>query len=597
MLESQKHRGPNHSGHFFDHSRKIFLGHTRLSILDLSEKAHGPFESSCKNAVITFNGEIYNAPSLKREIESQFHNLHFKTKNSDTEVLLNAYLAFGFDVFDRIEGMFAFIIVDLSQNKIILGRDHFGQKPLHYSHLNGCLTASSELTPHRILHKTALHTDRLALAKFWAYDTIPAPKTLYREVAQVPPATFMEFDLKTLEKKREKRYWTPSFRRVPSKEIDCDYLTTLISASVKRCTLSDTPLALFLSGGLDSSLVGYFLKREVPHLESLNMSMGEKSYDETPFAKRAAAILNTRHSTSSFDDFAPDEQVISFYENLDAPNGDSGLMPSWALAQKMSERFKVAVGGDGGDETFFGYDPHIAFYGMGLLSKLAPFDIAIKALLKSLAPRWPLMSHKRLPLGLKLQRLSRSLQAPPPYSAALMMSSLDTVQINRLLGLKFAPEEIFSEALSFWERTDSPCDEDRFNSYFLHIYLPNKVLAKVDRASMLNGLEVRAPLLDKDLFEYCSTLPLRHFHNGWRGKLPQRKLASRFIGKAIAQKPKGGFGSSVSTLVERPLIAQRIRSLRDVDSDFLSSLAQDHARRRGDYGQALWNGFVFSFFD
>ncbi|MCY4644840.1 MAG: asparagine synthase C-terminal domain-containing protein, partial [Bacteriovoracales bacterium] len=387
------------------------------------------------------------------------------------------------------------------------------------------------------------------------------------------------------------------FSKRRSEKINLDHLGPLISNSVKRCTLSDTPLALFLSGGLDSSLVGYFLKKEVSDLKSLNMSLKEKSYDETPFAKRAASILKTRHLTFEFDDSNFDEKIISLYGRLDAPNGDSGLIPFWLLSQKMAQEFKVAVGGDGGDEIFFGYDTHLAFYVMDLLSKCSPLAAIGKTLLGGLSARWPRVSRKRLPLGLKFQRLARSLSYPRPYFAALLMASLDTDEINQLLGQHFRSEEIFSEALTLWEETDSPCDEDRFNSYYLHLYLPGKVLAKVDRASMLKGLEVRSPLLDKNLFEYCSPLSPRPFHEGWQGKPPLRKLAARFIDRKVARKPKRGFGFPVSNVVERPLIAERIRSLRDVDGDFLNVLAKKHAERKGDYGQALWNGFVLSFFD
>ena len=163
--------------------------------------------------MIVFNGEIYNAPDLKKEIVNRFPHIVFSRKNADTEVLLNSYIAFHLEMFEKIEGMFAFIIVDLVKSKIIISRDHFGQKPLHYSRIGDHLTISSELTPIKILYKNKLHTDPLGLAKFLAYDSIPAPRTLYREVRQLCPATYMEFDLKTLKETKQKRYWSPTFNR------------------------------------------------------------------------------------------------------------------------------------------------------------------------------------------------------------------------------------------------------------------------------------------------------------------------------------------------------------------------------------------------
>ena len=322
------------------------------------------------------------------------------------------------------------------------------------------------------------------------------------------------------------------------------------------------------------------------------MGFQEKSFDETTFAQSAAAAINTNHTTFLFDQDYSDEKLFSLYEKLDSPNGDSGLIPIYFLCQRTSERFKVAIGGDGGDEVFFGYDTHVAFCFARYFSLFPKFFEHFFGHLGKFSPA----SGARLPLALKMQRLSRGLKVSPAYWACSWMSCLDVSQINQLLDQNFTPEEIFDEALSFWESTDSGA-EDKFNSYYLNIYLPDKVLSKVDRASMLNGLEVRAPLLDKNLFEYCTQFSIKNFYNSRKRKLVLRKFVSRYIDQKIAQRPKAGFGSPVSALVRRPRVIERILSHQNLNKHFLRSLLKCHTQQQHDYGQALWNTFVLSFDD
>lgn len=487
--------------------------------------------------------------------------------------------------------MFAFIIIDFIQNKIIISRDHFGQKPLHYYTAKDGLTISSELTPIKILYKGKLRLDHLSLAKFWAYDCIPAPRTIFQQVYQLCPATYIVFDLKTLKKTEQKKFWDPSFARKETKNDKIEGIQTLLANSVEKCTLSDTPMALLLSGGLDSTTVGYFLKNKIPSLQSFNLKLQEKSFDETSFAQISAKAINSRHETFSLQQEYSDEEVFSLYERLDGPNGDSGLIPFYFLCRKLSREFKVVIGGDGGDELFLGYDTFSAFHFSKYLFPLFPILFGPLQFIGNFLPT----SRKRLPLQLKIQRLAQGLKNPPPYWACIWMSSLKVSDINQLLDCNFSSEEIFSEALDLWEKTDS-MEIDKFNSYYLEIYSPNKVLAKVDRASMLNGLEVRSPLFDKKLFEYCAQIPINHFHNGLQGKLALRKITSQHINQKIARKSKMGFGHPISTLVTEPFIIERILSQHHTNRNFLKSLLQDHVHRKYDYGQALWNAFVFSFF-
>ena len=592
MTESQKHRGPDHTGYFFNESKQVSLGHTRLAVVDLTPASHGPFFSPCKNYGIIFNGEIYNAPELRKDIEKNFRNINFITKNSDTEVLLNSYIAFDFDMFDKIEGMFAFVIVDFIKNKILLARDRFGQKPLHYCTKNGDLTISSELTPIKILYRGGLYRDDLSVAKFLAHDAIPAPRTLYKDVYQVCPASYISFDLSNLQKRTQSRYWHLKFNRNNNK-INQEKLIDLIKKSVKKCSLADVPCAALLSGGLDSTVVGYFLKEEVSPLHSFNFSSSEKSFDETYYANIASETIGSYHKSVFFEQEYYDEKIFSLYKKLDSPNGDSGLIPSYFLCKEISKNFKTVIGGDGGDEIFFGYDTHIAYHlTKKYVTKFPKLAEKLIFYLRWIAP----LSRRRLPLAFKIQRFSQVFNEPPPFWAASWMNSLNLIKINQLLDTSFSKEEIFDEAFEFFSETDS-CSQDQFNSYYLNIYLPSKVLAKVDRSAMLNGLEVRSPLLDKDIFEYCSQFSITNFHNGWKGKLALREIVADKINVKLANKLKMGFGFPIASLVEKDFLTDRLLSQKNMDRKLIKSLQNDHINRKIDYGQSLWNIFVLSFFE
>ena len=592
MTQSQKHRGPDHTGYFFHESQAVSLGCTRLAVVDLSEEANGPFFSSCKNYGIVFNGEIYNARKLRQDIEKNFKHITFQTKNSDTEVLLNSYIAFDIKMLNKIEGMFAFIIIDFIKNRVLVARDHFGQKPIHFCMINGQLTISSEMTPIKMLYSRELHVDNLSMAKFLAYDVIPAPRTLYREIHQVRPATYIDFDLKTLQKREQNRYWHLTFNRNKKNEIDQKQIVELIKNSVRKCSFADTPRATLLSGGLDSTIVGHFLKNEISPLHSFNLSFKEKSFDESPFAHIASQTIGSNHTTIPFSKGYSDENIFDLYQKLDTPIGDSGMIPFYFLCKEVSKKFKSVIGGDGGDELFFGYDTHIAFHiAKKYLIRFPKLSMTLLSYINQYLP----ISRKRLPLSLKIQRFIRGLDDPPPFWAASWMSSLDFDRINQLLDTSFTREEVFDETLSFWEEASSH-DSDKFNSYYLNIYLPDKVLAKVDRCSMLNGLEVRSPLLDKKIFEYCSQFPIANFHNGWKGKLALRKITSNQINVKLAQRPKMGFGSPISELVEKDFIMDRILSYPNMNRRLIKFFQEDHLNKKCDYGQALWNIFVLSFF-
>jgi asparagine synthase (glutamine-hydrolysing) len=583
MAKILEHRGPDNTGFYQDKDRGINLAHTRLKIIDLYENANQPFVSECKNYIIVYNGEIYNSPELRKKITS----LKFQTKNSDTETILNYYIEYGETVVNELEGMFAFVIVDLKKKLIISARDHFGQKPLYFTSLNNELLFSSELTGIEYLHKEKLNKSKLAMAKYFAYDSIPAPYTLYENVFKLEPATIQVHELQTLKLIRNQKFWKPNYSR-EIEEINYEELDSILTRTAESSSLSDVPLSLMLSGGVDSSLVGYYLTREEREVSSFNMGFDRKSFDETERAIIASKLLGTKHKSFQFETLFNSDELDRLYSNLDEPNGDSGLIPYYLLSRKVSENFKVAIGGDGGDEPFLGYDTHKAF----ALTRKLPKKLIKKPLgfISSLLPN----SHDRLNMKFKLERFSNGLGGNDNLMASKWMSSQSAEKINNLIGTSFSDEDIFSEAIELWESTSSNI-YDKFNSYYLNIYLPSKVLAKVDRASMLNGLEVRSPLLDTKLYEYSLKYSIKNFHNGSENKICLRELLKRKVSKKLASYPKRGFASPISELIGLNLVKEKISNIDFINPEYVNSVLENHLKSYNHNEQFLWNVFALSY--
>ncbi len=587
MTQILTHRGPDNTGYYNDDNKRINLVHTRLKVVDLENEANQPFISSCKNFIIVYNGEIYNSPQLRKNLIINNSNIKFKTQKSDTETVLLSYMEMGIDFVSKLEGMFAFVILDLKNELIISARDHFGQKPLYYTRLSGNLLFTSELTAIEYLHKCRLKKSNIALAKFFAYDSIPAPLTLYEQVYKVEPATIQIHSLKTYELIKKEKYWSPKYKRNLA-EIKIDELDYLLKKTVNQCAFSDVPISLMLSGGVDSTLVGSYLSQKMNHIASFNMGFKRKSFDESERGLLASMKLDTVHQNFQFDKLFNEEILNHLYSRLDEPNGDSGLVAYYLLSKEVAKKYKVAIGGDGGDEAFFGYDTHQAF----ALTRLLP-RLFIKKPAEFLSFILP-CSDERLPLKLKLKRFSSGLNFGDNMLASKWMSSVSTELINRLIGSNFTDREIYSDSIKCWEETSSNI-YDKFNSYYLNIYLPSKVLAKVDRASMLNSLEIRSPLLNRELYEYTLNYSVKNFHNGIHNKVCLRNILKNKTNKKLARFSKQGFGVPISDIIKGEFIQDKIKKIDFLNSDLTNRILNEHLTSSQQNDQLLWNLFTLSY--
>jgi len=530
MTECLAHRGPDGSGVWREGA--IGLGHRRLSIID-PEAGHQPMASADGHLHISYNGELYNFKELREELRSKGHR--FRTA-SDTEVVLMAWRQWGPECVLRFRGMFAFVIVDQERGVAFLARDHLGIKPLYYIHEPGFLAFASELQALRVLPSFKGDIDIKALDAYFLLDSIPAPKSIYREVRKLPPGHRIEISLGTL-KGRAESYWTPTFRpeygRSESEWLE--EMDAVLRESVRAHLVADVPFGAFLSGGLDSTaVVGYMAEiLEVP-VKCFTIGFEEKSYDESPWAKIAAERWAVDQEVEIL---RPDalEILPQLARHYGEPFADSSAIPTYYLSRLARSHAPMVLSGDGGDELFAGYRTYegwmrwISWEGRPRWRKLL-YPLAQKLRPRRYLPRKP-SSEAWLAFVGKMDPSSRSQLWRTEY----------------LKSLEGIPEE-------FTQVFEDAAELDPINAVQLadlRGYLPNDTLTKVDIASMMNSLEVRTPFVDIRVAEFAARIPSEmNFGKGpggnFEGKLLLKKLLSRYFPESFVYRQKQGFGMPVA---------------------------------------------------
>jgi asparagine synthase (glutamine-hydrolysing) len=585
MTAALFHRGPDGEGFHVDDAAKVFLGHRRLAILDIAGGVQ-PMWNEDGTVAVVFNGEIYNHRELRAELKRRGHR--FATDHSDTEVLVHGFEEWGAALVERIDGMFAFVVYDARRRRLFLARDRFGKKPLFYAERAGCFAFASELPA--ILRHPAVprDLDDLSLRKFFAYGFFPAPHTPYRAVRSLPGGHSAVFDL-AAGRLSVARYWR--FRIEPEEPAAdeaalAEELRDLLSAAVARRLESDVPLGILLSGGIDSSAVLALAARHVPadRLNTFAVGFTEPSFDESPFAALMASAVGSRHHAITHRLEDARHEIDGLLARLGEPIGDSSVLPTSLVSRFARQSVTVALGGDGGDELFAGYDPVAALKASRLYQRLVPRRLhpAIAA-----AAAWLPRSDRNMSLDFKVRRWLRGVGARPALWNPLWLSALAPDEIAELFGTRTSAEELYSEAVELWEACASPDDLDRTLEFFTVLYLQNDILVKVDRASMLASLEVRAPFLDRALVDFARRLPHRFkFRNGERKYLLKRAL-SGIVPDRILRRPKKGFGIPLAKwLRDLPPPAAPHRGV--ADAAWLERRWERHRAGAEDCRFALW---------
>jgi asparagine synthase (glutamine-hydrolysing) len=534
MRDTMCHRGPDDQGVWYTADRRVGLAHRRLAIIDLSPGGHQPMLDPSGQFCITYNGEIYNYLEVRRVLEGLGHR--FRTA-SDTEVILEAYRAWGIDCLDHLNGMFAFGLYDARKQRLFLARDRAGEKPLFYRLAGGTLTFASELKALMADKSFPRQLDLEALDYYLAFGYVPGEKCILKEVRKLPPAHGLIYDLRQ-EKLTLWRYWQlpepPSFS--PDESDLIEELANILQDSVHLRLIADVPVGVLLSGGIDSSLVTAMAMRvcDGPVKTFTITFPGYGVYDEGPYARLVASHFGTEHTEMAAEPATVD-LLPELARQFDEPLGDSSLVPTYLVSRMVRQHATVALGGDGGDELFGGYAHYSWVQRQETISHFIP--CSVRKLIRNAAAR-------SLPPGLKGRNYIMELTADLPHSIAGINTYFDPVSRYRLLaplGLNPNPEnlpELYK--VSLCRPGQSPLQQASRVDF--HTNLVDDFLVKVDRASMLTSLEVRVPWLDHRLIELAfGAVPDRLRATVRERKILTRRLAQRWLPPQLDLERKQGF--------------------------------------------------------
>lgn len=576
MRAQLDHRGPDAEGHWQDAQQGIFLNHTRLSILDLSDAGAQPMPSHDGRYIMAYNGEIYNFKSLQKNLPKDF------TPNggSDSEILVESFAQLGIDkTLGLIKGMFAISLWDKQERTLHLIRDHMGKKPLYVGWVGDKLAFASELKALLALGED-LKINRKALEAYNYYGFIPAPYSIYEGISKLPPAHIMSISLEDMKDgapdivtRNSRAYWTLDHRQ-DAKETT---LKDCLLRAVNERMIVDVPLGAFLSGGIDSSLITALMQSQSSRaVKTYSIGFTDHQFDESRHAEKIAEHLGTDHTTYTVDE----RECLSIIPDLpriyDEPFADYSQIPTSVLCHRARKDTIVALSGDGGDEVFCGYKRYFMLQKLLKAAKFMPRSVVASAI-KALGQD----SYNRLGLnGKRMHSIAGFLSEKDEHGAILR-----TLSIN-----PDAPRPVLDLGI-----TDDLSGLKRMQMIDTKLYLPDDILVKVDRAAMAASLEVRSPLLDKNVVEYAWSLPLEDkiFAGQGRGKKPLYNLLCEYVPEELVNRPKQGFTPPIARWL-RGELKDWAQELIHIDTglyelEYTKKLWDDFTAERVDNHPAIWS--------
>jgi asparagine synthase (glutamine-hydrolysing) len=535
MRDTLRHRGPDDEGAWWSEDGVVALGHRRLAIIDLSSAGRQPMADSSGRLQIVFNGEIYNYQEVRRELETRNHVFRTAT---DTEVILEAYLEWGDDCLRRLNGMFALALYDRTRRQLLLARDRAGEKPLFYRHDHGTLSFASELKALLADPSCPRVLDLEALDFYLAFGYVPGERCLLSGIHKLPQGHALTFDLASGQA-RTLRYWElpqPSSEAAPQDEELVAELEAILLDSVRLRLIADVPVGIMLSGGVDSSLVVAMAARvSSRRVKTFTISFpGDVGFDEAPFAREVARHFDTEHVELAAE-MATVDLLPELARQYDEPIGDSSMVPTYLVSRLIRREATVALGGDGGDELFGGYWQHTWVQQQARLGGWIPRSA--KRVARSAISRL-------LPVGTTGRNYIYGLTAEWPMNIVQFNVFFDEDARHRLLAPLGArrPRRGAPEAYKAGLCADRQSPLQQATALDFRTYLVDDILVKVDRASMLCSLEVRAPFLDPRLIEFAfGKVPDRLRATAHERKILSRRLAERLLPPTLDLKRKQGF--------------------------------------------------------
>jgi asparagine synthase (glutamine-hydrolysing) len=597
MTTTLHHRGPDDKGYYTDTG--IALGHRRLSIIDL-DTGQQPIHNEDKTVYVIFNGEIYNFPKLKSELEQKGHRFYTK---ADTEVLVHLYEEIEEGLLENINGMFAFAIWDGKKRKLLLARDRIGIKPLYYAYNGKDIAFASE--PKALLQLPWIkgRLDLQGLSHYLSYDFIPAPYCIYEDIRKVQPGYKVVYQNGKL---RCECYWDLDLSdRVgvgKHEEEICDLIWGEFCRSVKMRLISDVPLGVLLSGGIDSTSVLAALRYAgVDDIKTFSIGFEDPSFDESRYFRRAASFFETEHHEEILAPHKLIEIIPDVASVLDEPLADASIMPTYLLSRFTKSYVKVALGGDGGDELFAGYPTYQAY----LLSRYYErFPRMIRYLIEAMVKRLP-VSFDNMSFDFRAKKFIDGIAYPPVERNYIWLGTFSPEMKEELItnGIREELGEFnsFSVLHDYLKGKNFSSELGELLYLDTKLYLQEGVLAKVDRASMAHGLEVRVPFLDHRFVDLVTGLPEELKLKGFSTKYLWKKAIKDRIPDEIARRSKKGFGIPIAKWFYRELKDLMLEMLSEgrlkkqgiFNPSVVQRLVTDHLARRVDNRKKLWNLLIF----
>ena len=609
MNNTLARRGPDDEGYYFDDAGGGGLGHRRLSIIDL-EGGHQPLTSADGRVQIVANGEIYNFVELREQLLAKGYVF---VTGSDCETIAHGWVEWGEGLFERLSGMFALAIWDARTRRLVLARDRMGQKPLYYAFIGerrDTLLFASELKAIARHPDFRRQVSPSALAQYLTYECLPEDRTIYRDASKVLPGTYVIYD-RTARRMVQRTYWQMQFDGTPEVEAIADksedevavMLRDRIREGVRRRLIADVPLGVLLSGGIDSSTIVAAMADVVPpkDIQTFSITFEDKSFDESSHAQRVADHVGTTHHTERLSPQVMIDILPEIAAHMCEPLGDGSIIPTYLLSRFVRENVTVALGGDGGDELFLGYPTFQADRAARYLDDVLSVDAErrVGSVARRLADLLP-VSRKNFSFDFKVKRFLDGLGYDPDFRHQAWMGSFTPHEVERVLAtpLRAAAlaESPYATVAKFRDRSGARDRDDQAVYQYARLYLTGCVLVKVDRASMAHGLEVRAPLLDRDVVQLATAIPGSMKLSGMTTKHILKKAARPWLPDEIIDRPKKGFGVPIGMWLRGPLKDMAASLLSEskiareglLDPLEVMRLFDEHQRGVADHRKPLW---------
>lgn len=613
MTDAIVHRGPDDAG-AWDNGGGLFLGHRRLAIVDLSSAGHQPMASSTGRYVIVFNGEIYNFQALREALETATQGELTWRGHSDTEVMLAAFEHWGVQqTLPKLVGMFAIAVWDYSRETLTLARDRIGEKPLYYGYQQGALLFASELQALEAHPGFNADVSRDSLALLLKYAYVPAPHSIYQDIYKLPPGTWLELDRAALDNGftgTAQAYWqvpeaVTDTETLYTDEEAIDQLHTLLRTTIGEQMMADVPLGAFLSGGIDSSLIVSLMQSLSAHkVKTFTIGFDNPGYNEAEHAKAVAHHLGTEHTELYVSGTDALDVVPKLADIYGEPFADSSQIPTFLVSQMARRHVTVSLSGDAGDELFGGYNRYQylpkVWQKLGRLPNPAR-KLAAKMIEAAPPSQWDAIANRLLPI-----------------TPAALCVRLPGEKLHKLAGVMRhgSPSHMYDHVVSQWQNASDVVIGARppglasvgsgdFATWMMRqdtlTYLPDDILAKVDRAAMAVSLETRVPFLDHRIVEFAATLPMSMKIRNGSTKWILRELLYRYVPKDLIERPKMGFGIPLHEWLRGPLrdwaesllAPERLECEGYFEPGPIRATWEKHLRGQGNYQQQLWPVLMF----